>query len=312
MTKPMPLDAFARLPATARAMTLDGLSGLIDTVAAEAPASHRFLRFQWFAAALEAYGGEARTIVVEREGDPVIALPLIAIGPRWAHLAAVPGCHLPFRSFPMSIIADPSHVAMLLAELGRQANAVRIGPVRDGDASVAPLIEAARMRGWAVVDRVVGHNSLLDSTADTWPRSSTLEENHVDEKHRAYGGELAWHHADGAKLTRMFDTFAAIENNGRIASDGDGGRDAAFAHRAHGTFWRAAATDPVLAEMFRVALPTIDGGRDAYSDEREIGAAAAAARREWLLLRPGLPAAVGRLIAGRWRRSANAENVPAA
>src|SRR3546814_12741428 len=99
----MPLDAFTRLPAAARALTLDGLSGLIDTVAAEAVETHRFLRFQWYAAALAAYGGAARTIVVEREGDPVIALPMIATGPRWLGMASVPGSYWPFRSFPMSI-----------------------------------------------------------------------------------------------------------------------------------------------------------------------------------------------------------------
>src|SRR3546814_16033274 len=92
--------AFTRLPAAARALTLDGLSGLIDTVAAEAVETHRFLRFQWYAAALAAYGGAARTIVVEREGDPVIALPMIATGPRWLGMARVPGSSWPFRGFP--------------------------------------------------------------------------------------------------------------------------------------------------------------------------------------------------------------------
>src|SRR3546814_6775150 len=89
----MRLDAFTRLPAAARALTLDGLSGLIDTVAAEAVETHRFLRFQWYAAALAAYGGAARTIVVEREGDPVIALLMIATGPRWLGMASVPGSY---------------------------------------------------------------------------------------------------------------------------------------------------------------------------------------------------------------------------
>src|SRR3546814_10669018 len=112
--------AFTRLPAAARALTLDGLSGLIDTVAAEAVETHRFLRFQWYAAALAAYGGAARTIVVEREGDPVIELPMIATGPRWLGMASVPGSYWPFRSFPMSIPAAPAQVALLLAELRRQ------------------------------------------------------------------------------------------------------------------------------------------------------------------------------------------------
>ena len=65
MNKPMLLADFARLPPDTRAVAVDGLSGAIDRVAEGAPESHRFLRYQWFAAALVAYGGAARTIVVK-------------------------------------------------------------------------------------------------------------------------------------------------------------------------------------------------------------------------------------------------------
>ena len=87
MTKPMLLSEFARLPAAMRATAFEGLSALIDTVAAAAPKSHRFLRYQWFAAATAAYGLRARTLVVEHDGDPVIALPFAAFGPGPARLA---------------------------------------------------------------------------------------------------------------------------------------------------------------------------------------------------------------------------------
>jgi CelD/BcsL family acetyltransferase involved in cellulose biosynthesis len=364
MSKPMPLDAFTRLPAVARAMTLDGLSGLIDAVATEAPATHRFLRFQWYAAALEAYGGEARTIVVEREGDPENALPLVAIGPRRARLASVPGCYWPFRSFPASITADRSHIAMLLGELARQANAVRIGPVYDNDASVAPLIEEALARGWAVLDRFVADSYLLDMAggraAGTWPRNSTLKKNRFHERHLARIGALDWRYGNGPELVAMFDAFAAVEKKSWIADYSDGGRDAKFTMTGHGAFWRAAARDPALAEMFWGALmkvggkpvsfafdidagpmryaiansydqafakhspgrvldyrkllrglergiETVDWGAGDSGYKREIGAVKAAAIRDWLLLRPVVPALVGKVIGGRWRRSGNIE-----
>src|SRR3546814_14917863 len=83
--------AFTRLPAAARALTLDGLSGLIDTVAAEAVETHSFLRLQWYAAALAAYGGAARTIVVEREGDSVNGPPLLGNGPGCDRMGSVQG-----------------------------------------------------------------------------------------------------------------------------------------------------------------------------------------------------------------------------
>ena len=92
MTKPMLLAEFTRLPPMTRALVLDGLSGAIDLVAENAPETHRFLRYQWFAAALAAYGGSAQTILIERDGDPVIALPMTRFGPAPARLAAVRGC----------------------------------------------------------------------------------------------------------------------------------------------------------------------------------------------------------------------------
>src|SRR5882757_5511476 len=103
MTKPIMLAEFTRLPPTMRAIVLDGLSGAIDMVAEVAPETHRFLRYQWFAAALAAYGGAARTILIEDDGDPVIALPMVRFGPGPARLAAVPGCYWPFRSFPVAM-----------------------------------------------------------------------------------------------------------------------------------------------------------------------------------------------------------------
>lgn len=97
MTKPMLLAEFTRLPSPTRASVLDGLSGAIDAVAEAAPAAQRFLRYQWYAAALEAYGGAARTIVVEDDDEPVIALPFVGVGPTLARVAMVPGCYWPFR-----------------------------------------------------------------------------------------------------------------------------------------------------------------------------------------------------------------------
>ncbi|MDQ2878327.1 MAG: GNAT family N-acetyltransferase, partial [Pseudomonadota bacterium] len=110
----MRLDEFTRLPRVVRVSVLDGLAGAIDTVAERAPPAHRFLRYQWFAAALSAYGGDVRTLLVEQGGAPVIALPLTRFGPGAARLAAVPGCYWPFRSFPIDQQVEPRAVDALL------------------------------------------------------------------------------------------------------------------------------------------------------------------------------------------------------
>ncbi|MEG3123202.1 GNAT family N-acetyltransferase [Sphingomonas sp. GB1N7] len=362
----MSLSEFERLPPATRAVALDGLSGLIDLVADSSAASHRFLRFQWFAAALSAYGGRARTIVVEADGEPVIALPMVGFGPGPARLAAVPGSYWPFRSFPASVGADADAYAALLGALGEEVNALRIGPVYDGDASAAPLLAAAQAGGWAVLDRFVANSYLLDMAAarteGTWPRTSTLKKNRFHEKHLADHGALDWQFLSGETMnTAAFDALAGIEQKSWIAVRTDGS-DAKFTATGHGAFWRAAATDPVLAEMMWAALLRVDGVPAAFSFDinagglkyavansydpafaknspgkllyyrnlaramqdgidtvdwgagdsgykQVIGAEKGPAIRDWLLVRPGLPAMLGRALRQVWERSGHVEVV---
>ena len=204
MNKPMLLSEFTRLPPMMRATAFDGLSALIDTVAADAVESHHFLRYQWFAAALAAYGGRARTLIVERDGQPIIALPFTGFGPAVAKLAALPGCYWPFRGFPASADAPAAAFDILLDRLGQEVNGLRIGPSYDGDPAAAGLVAAARRRGWRVLDRFVGDSYLLDMAAARagggWPRASTLKKNRFHEKHLAQHGALGWHFLTGAEL----------------------------------------------------------------------------------------------------------------
>ena len=65
MSKPMLLSDRVPVPPSAQASVVEGLSIAIDAVAARAAPSHRFLRYGWYAAALSAYGGRAKTLVVE-------------------------------------------------------------------------------------------------------------------------------------------------------------------------------------------------------------------------------------------------------
>ena len=180
-----------------RATAFEGLSALIDTVAEAAPDSHRFLRYQWFAAATAAYGLRARTLIVEHDGDPVIALPFASFGPGPARLAMVPGCYWPFRGFPAAEHADAAAFDTLLDRLGQEVNGLRIGPSYDGDPATSALIAAAQRRGWAVLDRFVADSYALDMVAAQgeeggWPRGSTLKKNRFHEKHLAEHGALDW------------------------------------------------------------------------------------------------------------------------
>ena len=361
MTKPMLLSEFARLPVAMRATAFEGLSALIDTVADAAPESHRFLRYQWFAAATAAYGLRARTLVVEHDGDPVIALPFAGFGPGPAKLATVPGCYWPFRGFPAAAHADAAAFDVLLDRLEQEVNGLRIGPSYDGDPATGALIDAAKRRGWAVLDRFVADSFALDMVAAAereggWPRGSTLKKNRFHEKHLADHGALDWTFLSGADLLAGgFDKLAAIEEKSWIAARTDGS-DAKFTKQGHGAFWRQAAADPVVATMMWAALLTVDGEPAAFSFDmnlgtlkyaiansydpafakhspgkllyyrnlvrarddgmttvdwgagdsgykRVIGADKGPAIRDWLLLRPGIPALLGQVLRGMWRRS---------
>jgi CelD/BcsL family acetyltransferase involved in cellulose biosynthesis len=236
-----------------------GLAEALDAVAGRAPERHRFLRRGWYAAALQAYGGAARTLVVEDAGVPMAALPFVAKGPRWLGLAEIPGCYWPFRSFPVAEGASAAVADALLGALARQVRALRIGPVYDGDPALDGLKVRARATGWTLLDRQVADSFLLDIAVEDWPRGSTLRKNRHLEKHLAATGPLAWEWGPPD-----VDALADIERRSWIADRTDG-RDAKFTPDGHGAFWEAALHDPVLAEMLSAAMLRIDGRPMAFS-----------------------------------------------
>jgi len=360
MTKPMLLSEFERLPAAVAVEAVDGLAAAIDQVAERAAPTHRFLRYGWFAAALAAYGGEARTLVARRDGEVVAALPVVRAGPPILGLVAVPGCYWPFRSAPVAADAGTEVFEALLARLGGVATALRIGPVYDGDPALEGMKAAAAAKGWAALDRFVADSFLLDMAAllseSTWPRNSTLRKNRFHEKHLASHGALDWRFVSGADWDEeAFTALAAIEDKSWIAARTDG-HDAKFTAAGHGAFWRAAAKDPAIAGMLWAAVLHVEGTPSAFSFDlnagalkyaiansydpafakhspgkllyyrnlvraiedgittvdwgagdsgykRVIGADKGPAIRDWLFVRPGLPALAARMLKGAWRRS---------
>jgi CelD/BcsL family acetyltransferase involved in cellulose biosynthesis len=275
MTRPMSLAEFDRLPPEHAVDAVEGLSVAIDTVAARARPSHRFLRFGWFAAALAAYGGTARTLTVTRDGQPLAAMPIVPVDLPMLGLVAVPGCYWPMRSFPVAEDAGAEVGEALLDALARQARALRLGPVYDDDPALAMLRAAAAARGWRAMPRDVAPSFLLDMSAkDTegpFPRTSTLKKNRFHEKHLATHGALDWAFVSGDQWHGgTFDALAAIEAASWIADRTDG-RDAKFTQGGHGAFWRAAAADPVLADMMWAAVLRVDGRPAAFSFDLNVG-----------------------------------------
>lgn len=337
-----------------------GLPAAIDAAAEAAPPTHRFLRRQWYRAATEAYGGTARTIVVEAGDRSVAAMPLVALGPRWLGLAQVPGCYWPFRSLPVAADAGDAVFDALLDQARRSVRGFRVGPVHDDDPGVAGIRSAAARAGWRALPRHVADSYRLDLAVLTvdgaWPRSSTRKGNRYQEKQLAAHGPLDWSFVRGTGWSdAAFDALATVERASWIETRTDGS-DAKFTDAGHGAFWRAAVRDPAIAQMLSAAVLRIDGAPAAFAFDldagtlrhtiansydpcfarqspgklltyrnladaarlgiacvdwgagdsgykRVVGAVQGPAIRDWLFLRPGLPAAIGRWIAPRWRGS---------
>ncbi len=274
MSKPMLLADFVRLPPTIRADVVEGLAAAIDSVAERGAESHRFLRFGWYAAALAAYGGQAKTLVVEQDDAPVLTLPFVPLGPGLLRIAAIPGCYWPFRSFGLALEAAEPALKAALSTLARNVNGIRIGPVYDTDPAAAALIATARAQGWTTVDRAIGDSWSLDlprgREGEPWPRTSTLRKNRFHEKHLAEHGTPDWRFLSGADWPAGFAALGAVEQTSWIAhaTDRTGMKFTADGHLA---FWQAAVADPVLAGMFRAALLTVDGAPAAFSFDIDTG-----------------------------------------
>ena len=343
-----------------QARTVAGLPDAIDAVAVAAADTHGFLRRQWFAAAIDSYGGTPRTMLVERGGQATIALPLVGLGPGLLNLGQVPGCYWPFRSGPVAQAADADDFKALLTGAARAVRGFRLGPVYDDDPLLVGLLAAVERAGWRALPRFIADGYLLDMAAlraeGGWPRNSTLRKNRFNEKHLAGQGVPDWSFVHGDGWTdAVFDGLAAIEQASWVGTRTDGS-DAKFTDAGHGRFWRAVARDPVLAKMMWAALLRMDGEPAAFSFDmnagalkyaiansydtrfakyspgkllyyrnlvralgdgidrvdwgagdsgykRVIGAAPGPAIRDWLFLRPGLPALAGRFLAARWAGS---------
>jgi CelD/BcsL family acetyltransferase involved in cellulose biosynthesis len=275
MTKPVLGSAFVQRSPAIEARVVDGLPRAIDAVAEGAGASHRFLRQGWFAAALAAYGGTARTLIVKEAGAPVLALPFVPLGPGLLRAAQLPGCYWPFRSVPIAEHASDDVADAALAALARELRAFRFGPVYDGDPALEALRAAAVRAGWAAIDRRIADSFLLDIAAQQavggWPRGSTLKKNRFHEKHLGAHGALDWSFASGADWTpAMFDALAKVERASWVA-ERTSGDDAKFTHGGHGAFWRAAAADPVIAQMMWAAVLRVDDKPAAFSFDLNAG-----------------------------------------
>jgi CelD/BcsL family acetyltransferase involved in cellulose biosynthesis len=246
----------------------EGIDPAIDEVAGRADPRHAFLRAAWFEAA--AKGRRATLVAQRRDGQPILAMPILCVGPRLLGLRAVPGSYWPVRSFPIAADAREWELHAFLAnKVTKRAlgKAVRIGPANANDPTIRRLLAVAPGCGWTVLQRRVATSFCLDipeARKDApWPRGSTLKKNRFHEKHLAGHGALEWQEVTGPGWTKaVFDDLAAIERKSWL---GERGGDAKFLDPRQRSIWERAARDPELARMMSVGLLYIAGEPAAFS-----------------------------------------------
>ena len=246
----------------------EGVDPAIDDVANDADTRHAFLRAAWFDAAGK--GGAATLVACRRDGQPILALPIVRTGPGMFGIRAVPGSYWPIRSFPIAADAREGEVQAFLASRTTKkalGNALRIGPANANDPTIRRLIAAAPRSGWTVLQRRVATSFCLDileaRKVGPWPRGSTLKKNRFHEKHLAGHGALEWKEISGSGWTKeVFDDLAAIERKSWL---GERGGDAKFLDPRPRSIWEQAVRDPQLARMMSVGMLYIAGEPAAFS-----------------------------------------------
>ena len=113
------------------------------------------------------------------------------------------------------------------ARLAREANALRVGPVYDGDPGLELLAGRGAAKGWAVLDRFVADSCAARYRGAAARRHLAAQldarKNRFHEKHLGGHGELEWRSCRARTGARTaFDALAEIEEKSWIAARTDG------------------------------------------------------------------------------------------
>jgi hypothetical protein len=235
---------------------------------------HRHLRPAWFTAA-----GAQRTLVASgADGRPLAAFPLHPAGPAQLGASAVAGAYWPFRMPLLSERLEPGTLAKILRHPDARSAfgpLWRVGPFYADDAASLRLVEAARLAGWTVLTRRLGHSWVLEIAAagreEPWPRRSTLRRIGNYERQLARLGTISWERIEGAGWTSsVFDDLATVEAASWVGTATDG-KGAKFVNLRNRAMWEAAARDPVLADMMSALILRVDGRPVAFCFDLNVG-----------------------------------------
>lgn len=256
-----------------------GLAPEIDALAACSLSRHGFLRAAWFGASSHSKDGEgARTLLLRRRGNDTLlaAIPTVPFGPAIAGARKVPGPYWPLRG---ALVAPDCDTVELAAAFDHAAGASlgavwRLGPAKVGDPAVERLVAAAWLAGWSVLSRPAGTSWVIDCDdlrEVGWPRHSTTKRFARLERRLAGQGAVSWqyvrgHEWDDAVLAELGEVESASWIGAK--TDGTGAKFMTPRQRAQ---WRAAISDPVLADMLCATILRVDGRAVAFSFDLDDG-----------------------------------------
>lgn len=251
-----------------------GLAPAVDVLAACNLSGHGFLRAAWYGA--DGAEGLRSFLVAGADGAPLAVIPHVPFGPALAGARKVPGAYWPFRSPLLAPACTPFHLAGALRDpAARSLGPVwRVGPARRDDPAIVLLRDAAREAGWTVLARPAGTSWVIDCEAlraGGWPRASTARRIRRIERRLPETGAVSWEAIRGkAWNNSVLEELAAIEAASWIAAKTDGS-GAKFLTESQRARWRAALTDPVIADMLCATILRVDGRAVAFSFDLDDG-----------------------------------------
>ena len=256
-----------------------GFAPEIDALAARSLSGHSFLRAAWFGAGRRRQDSDnVRTLLLRRpeKGTLLAAIPTVPFGPAIAGARKVPGPFWPLRGALVAPECDPVELAAVFEHPAAQClGAVwRLGPAKVGDLAVERIVGAAWMAGWSVLSRPAGTSWVIDCDAlrkAGWPRQSTAKRFARIERRLAGLGVVSWQYVRGSDWNdRVLAELGEVEAASWIVTrtDGSGAKFMTPDQRAQ---WRAAASDPVLADMLCATILRVDGCAVAFSFDLDDG-----------------------------------------
>ncbi|WP_439487050.1 GNAT family N-acetyltransferase [Blastomonas fulva] len=236
-----------------------GVASAVDRLAAQAPASHAFLRAAWFCRGEP----EAISTLVARRGDgsEILALPMRQLGPAGLKARALAGSYWPFRSAAIDQTAGVGDMRAVLDHPAARAAIgpmLRLGPIYQDDRLAQLVVAAAEATGWHVLTRDTGQSFIQDlpgpGAPDPWPSKSRRKKIRRMIARLEELGPLTLRIVRGdAWSRRVFHDLAQIEENSWVGKRTDRS-GAKFLNPHMLAHWQRAVVDPELAEMLAATL----------------------------------------------------------